>query len=159
MTNLGSFAKKTLLMAALLAVPPLFAQEVQEGAGEDATEEVSGNTKKEKGYLNLSVGVYHDERLSDNMPANPSLAGTFRQFTRVEWNPDSKTMRFYPKASGIGTLTIKHPTTGAILAEYTVDIRKTDLQKVAREMQALLQGIEGTRGFPNLRTTPRELVE
>lgn len=143
MTNLGSFAKKTLLMAALLAAPPLFAQEVQEGAGEDATEEVSGNTKKEKGYLNLSVGVYHDERLSDNMPANPSLAGTFRQFTRVEWNPDSKTMRFYPKASGIGTLTIKHPTTGAILAEYTVDIRKTDLQKVAREMQALLQGIEG----------------
>jgi pilus assembly protein CpaC len=44
---------------------------------------------------------------------------------------------------GVGTLIIKDPKTAKVLAEYTIDVKKTDLQKVAREVQALLQGIEG----------------
>lgn len=130
----------TMLFTAMFAVPAAaFAQSEGEGSGEptDTTERSSKG-----GYLNLSIGVYDDEKL-ENMPAEFDLAGTFRKITKVQWNPKDKTLRFYPHTQGIGTLVIKNQKTGEILAEYTIDVKKTDLQKVAREMQALLQGIEG----------------
>jgi pilus assembly protein CpaC len=120
----------------LLAAFPAFAQDDDDdGAKLD-------HTAKRTGYLNLSVGVYDDEKMED-LPAKPDLDGTFRKLTRIQWNPETKTMRFNPKSVGVGTLVIKDPKTGAVLAEYTVDVRKTDLQKTAREMQSLLIGIEG----------------
>ncbi len=107
-------------------------------AQNDETDEDGGK----KRYLNLSIGVYEDQKL-DDLPAKLDLDGTFRKLTRVQWNPNTRTLRFNPKSQGVGTLIIKHPTTGKVLLEYTLDIRKTDLQKVAREIQGLLQGIEG----------------
>ncbi len=99
-----------------------------------------GGMKKE--YLNLAVGYNHDQAFEE-LPAEIELDGTFRRLTRVQWNPQSKTLRFYPRIQGVGTLIIKHPTTKKVLAELTIDVRKTDLQKVAREMKGLLEGIEG----------------
>lgn len=103
-------------------------------------QEVQGDITKD--YLNLSVGIYHDQE-AENLPKEPVLDGTFRKLTRVQWNPETKVLRFYPRAVGVGTLIIKDPKTAKVLAEYTIDVKKTDLQKVAREVQALLQGIEG----------------
>ena len=122
---------KTILMIAMLVTSPgqAFAQEVD---GEKAQIE----------NLSLSIGVYHDEKL-DNLPASIETAGTFRKFTSLQWNKDTRTLRFVPNNVGVGTLIIKHPTSGKILAEYTIDVRKTDLHKVSREIRALLQGIEG----------------
>lgn len=118
----------TLVMLAGLG-KPVYAQEVE---GE----------KKDTNYLNLSIGVYQDEKVPD-LPTKIETAGTFRKFTSLQWNAETRTLRFIPRAQGVGTLVIKDPITGKILSEYTIDVRKTDLQKVAREMQALLQGIEG----------------
>ena len=131
------------LVLTLLGVQPIFAQE--EGTSASASEEEvlkAASKPTTKSYLNLSVGVYSDEKLED-LPKDIEIDGTFRKQTRVQWNPDTKTLRFNPHTAGVGTLIIKHPKTGSVLMEYTVDVRKTDLQKVAREMQALLQGIEG----------------
>lgn len=105
--------------------------------------ESSGSTvAKSKGYLNLSIGIYHDEKV-DDIAGNPELDGTFRKLTKVQWNPETKTLRFNPRTKGVGTLILKDPKTGAVIVEYTIDVRQTDLHKVAREIQALLQGIEG----------------
>ena len=93
-------------------------------------------------YWNISVGVYEDKPL-DALPKKIELAGTFRRVIRPQWNPDTRTLRLLGTQVGVATLIIKHPTTGKVLGEYTVDVRKTDLQKVAREVQALLEGIEG----------------
>lgn len=93
-------------------------------------------------YINLSIGVYYDETMED-LPENIDIDGTFRKFTRIQWNKEKRTIRFNPKDVGVGTLIIKDPKTGTVLRELTVDVRKTDLQKVAREVQNLLQGIEG----------------
>lgn len=125
--------EKIILVGALLALAPSFAQ---------AQDEEKPPTAKRSGYLNLSIGLYDDEKM-DDLPAQIELDGTFRKLTHVQWNPETRTMRFNPRTQGVGTLVIKHPKTGEVLAEYTIDVRKTDLQKVAREMQALLQGIEG----------------
>ena len=131
--HMKNMMKMLLLVALLVVVPTAFAQE--DGDGEDG--------KDKDGYLNLSVGVYHDEKVSNSFPANIDLDGTFRKFTRVQYNPESHTLRFRPTQPGVGTLTVKQPGTGKVLATFTIDVRKTDLQKVAREMQSLLQGIEG----------------
>ncbi len=137
----------SLLLVAGLVPAYGYAQEDGHSKDENVTpteEEVldAANKPTTKGYINLSVGVYYDEKL-DDVPKDIEIDGTFRKFTRMQWNPETKTLRFNPRAPGVGTLIIKHPKTGAVLFEYTVDVRKTDLQKVAREMQALLQGIEG----------------
>lgn len=134
--------KLGLVMMLMSASLSSFSQEDTTENGNSEKEEAPSSKAKETGYLNLSVGVYYDEELKD-VPKDIEIAGTFRKFTRIQWNPDTRTIRFYPQAQGVGTLIIKHPRTGNILGEYTVDVKKTDLQKVAREMQQLLQGIEG----------------
>jgi pilus assembly protein CpaC len=98
--------------------------------------------KLDKEYLNLSIGVYQDKRV-DFLPEHIELGGTFRQVSRVQWNRKTRTLRFIGRHVGVKTLVIKDPKTGKVLAEYTLDVRKTDLKKVAREIQTLLEGIEG----------------
>lgn len=95
-----------------------------------------------KRYLSLSVGLYDDEHL-DAAPKHVSLDGTFRHMVRVQWNPNTRVMRFKPTHTGVGTLIVKNPTNGKVIYEFTLDVRKTDLAKVAREIQSLLQTIEG----------------
>lgn len=92
-------------------------------------------------YINLSIGIYTDKELP-KAPDNPNLDGTFRHLVRPQWNPQTKTMRFYPKNVGVGTFILKDRK-GKVLYEYTLDVRKTDLEKVAREIQGLLSTIEG----------------
>lgn len=93
-------------------------------------------------YVNLSIGIYTDLVVED-APGEVDTDGTFRKFTKVQWNPETKTIRFIPKEVGVGTLILKNPKNGQVLRTITVDVRKTDLQKVAREIQQLLQGVEG----------------
>lgn len=98
---------------------------------------------KKNDYLNLSIGVYTDERLPD-APDKMELDGTFREYARTQWNATTKTMRFIPKRKvGVGTFILKDARTGKVVYSYTIDVRKTDLEKVAREVQALLQTIDG----------------
>lgn len=97
---------------------------------------------KETDYLTLSVGSFYDQKIPD-APRDISVDGTFRKFTKVEYNPDDRTLRFNPKTVGVGTLVITDKATGKIIYEYTIDVRKTDLEKVVREIKALLNNIEG----------------
>lgn len=100
------------------------------------------SSAKNQKFLSLSVGVYHDEKIS-GVPSNIAIEGTFRSLTSVQFNASTDTLRFKPKKEGVGTVIVKSVSTGAILHEFTIDVKKTDLQKVAREIQSLLQNIEG----------------
>jgi pilus assembly protein CpaC len=143
--------RKILFLAlslSLMAAPGVYAQEEESPsapAEDDSAPASKGHftsAKPEKEYLNLSMGVYEDKTI-DSLPKNIELGGTFRKIARVSWNAGSRTLRFYGTSQGVGTLIIKNPSTGAVMAEFTLDVRKTDLQKVAREIQSLLEGIEG----------------
>lgn len=96
---------------------------------------------KQVDYLTLSVGVYQFVNVPD-APADITVDGTFRKFTKVEFDANEKVLRFYPKTVGVGTLNVIDKN-GKVLYEYTVDIRKTDLEKVRREILALLNNIDG----------------
>lgn len=126
-----------MLIGMIATTAPSFAQESDEDSSE-----ASAPNGASKGFINLSVGIFYDEKIP-NAPNNIDLDGTFRKLTRIQYNPDEKTLRFNPKAEGVGTVIVKNPTTGKILYEFTIDVKKTDLQKVAREMQSLLSNIEG----------------
>ncbi len=92
-------------------------------------------------FLSLSVGVYLDEELP-NVPPNISLDGTFRSLTTIQFNPETNTLRFNPKKEGVGTVMVKD-SSGKVLFDFTIDVKRTDLKKVAIEIQNLLQNVEG----------------
>ena len=93
-------------------------------------------------FLSLSVGVYHDEKIP-LAPRGFNKAGTYRPITKLQFNGSRKILRFYPRKVGVGTLFIKDPNTGSIVYEYRIDVRKTNLQQIAREIRSLLNEIEG----------------
>lgn len=93
-------------------------------------------------YLSLSVGVYHDEPMP-NAPPDIKQGGTYKGSIRLQYNSEEKVLRFYPQKQGTATVIIEDPATGKVKYEYRVDVKKTDLYKVAREVQNLLGDIEG----------------
>lgn len=144
------FLNRFVLAASLIAAAPTLHAEGASG-DENSDEEVTSvdpeearveKGEKKKDYLNLAIGVYEDKKL-DSFPKSIELGGTFRKIAHIQWNRETRTLRLMGTNQGVGTLVIKNPGTGKILAEFTLDVRKTDLQKVAREIQALLEGIEG----------------
>lgn len=106
-----------------------------------STSAVTLADERQSGFLNLSVGSPYDEKIPD-APTDINVDGTFRKFTSVQYNPQDKTLRFIPKAVGVGTVVISDKA-GKVLYEFTVDVRKTDLEKVAREIRSLLNSIDG----------------
>lgn len=94
--------------------------------------------------LSLSVGVYRDVPIP-NAPNNFSRGGTYAKLVslRVLKVGGRRVLRFTPNNVGIGTLFIKNPGTQKIIYEFIIDIKRTSLQKVSREVQLLLKNIEG----------------
>lgn len=124
----------TVVLAGLLASTPLLAQENDP----IATQSSAIN----KGFIGLAVGVIHDEPIPQ-ASRNIELDGSFRKLTRVQYDAETQTLRFVPKAVGAGVVLVKDPNSGKVLYEFTIDVRTGDLQKVAREIQELLKTIEG----------------
>ncbi len=99
-------------------------------------------SQTEARHIDLYVGIPHDESLP-NMPAALELGGTYRSLTRLAPNQATKTLRFTPTKEGVGTVIIKDRNTDRIIYQMTVEVRKTDLRRVAREIQSLLSTVEG----------------
>ena len=97
--------------------------------------------KKDRKYINLVVGL--DENIKiPNMPKKHQLKGDFKKLTSVKYLKDFKTLRFSPKKIGSATLTIQDAR-GRIISEFFLTIRKSDLNKVAKEIQLLLSEVDG----------------
>ena len=90
----------------------------------------------------LSVGILHDQPVPE-MPADFDLTGTYKGYVKLEYNDAQKVLRIKPLKEGFGTLTILDKATKKPVYEFTVDVRKTDLNRVAREITTLLNEIEG----------------
>ena len=99
---------------------------------------VDGNRSR---YLPLYIGIPYSERL-DNLPNDFSYKGDFRGFVGVKVNRETNTLVFEPRKEGFSTLTILDKR-GAKVYEIRLDVKKSNLTKVAREIRALLSDIEG----------------
>lgn len=87
------------------------------------------------------MGIQHQEVLS-HLPPGSEFFGDFRSFVSGELDRERKTLRFTPKRPGLSTLTI-HDRKGEKLFEYRIEVRKSQLTKVVREVRGLLEDIEG----------------
>jgi pilus assembly protein CpaC len=103
---------------------------------------VSGTAFAKNENINLSVGLSQDVPIPE-APGDFGKAGTFRKCVALQYNDQTRILRIEPKKEGFCTLEIKHPTTEKVIYSFTLDVKKTDLNKVAREMKALLNEIEG----------------
>lgn len=120
---------RQLLVYILLLLPTLgFAQNVAE-------------PKVGEKYLVLYVGVEQEEALSV-LPPGADFGGDWKAFTKVSVAREYQRIRFTPTAPGIATLTI-HDRKGSKVFEYRIEVRKTNLTRIVREVRALLSEIEG----------------
>lgn len=104
-----------------------------------AEELLSYRTKQ---YINLTIGIEQDVKLPP-LPSNIEFKGDFRKVTSASYSPELGVLRFVPRQEGFATLTIHDKRNGRKIAEYRIDVAKSKLDKVVREIRALLGDIEG----------------
>ncbi len=93
-------------------------------------------------FINLTLGIEHDEKLPP-IPADVEFKGDFRRLVTASFAKELNVIRFTPNHEGFATLTIHDKRNGRIVVEYRIDIKKSKLDKVVREMRALLGDVEG----------------
>lgn len=113
---------------------------VPAGVNDLTQEDVSGFRSRR--YISLTMGIEYDEKLPP-IPSNVQFKGDFRKIVRAEYAKELNVIRFTPLREGFATMTIHDKRNGRIVAEYRIDIKKNKLDKVVREMRALLGDIEG----------------
>lgn len=93
----------------------------------------------------LTLGIEQDEKLPDSVSKGFKSGGDCKRLNIAEitFSEEINTLRFAPRREGLCTFTLKENKTGKIVAEYQVEVRKSRLDAVVREMQALLGDIEG----------------
>lgn len=101
------------------------------------------STGRVRNYLNLIVGLDEDQKLELPPGEYAIKKGTAGDLVDVKYAKDLNIFRFYPKKEGFGILTIHDKKTGVILSEVRVEVRRTDLEKIVREVKALLNEVDG----------------
>ncbi len=114
----------TFLFSGLFTVPTL-AQDAEVG----------------KKYLNLYLGTKHREVLS-HLPPGAEPSGNYKGFVKILLDRERKILDFIPLKEGVKTFAM-HDRKGQKFFEYRLDIQKTELTKVVREVRSLLHDIEG----------------
>lgn len=93
-------------------------------------------------YLSLTAGIEYEEKLPP-LPPNVEFKGDFRKVVHAAYAKELNIVRFTPTHQGFATMTIHDKRNGKIVAEYRIDVKVSKLDKVVREMRALLGDIEG----------------
>lgn len=92
-------------------------------------------------FLILYEGISEEETLSA-LPPDAEFQGDFRSVVGVGVAREYNKLQFIPKAAGLGTLSI-HDRKGNKIFEYRIEVRKSALTKIVREVRALLADVEG----------------
>ncbi|QDK36198.1 BON domain-containing protein [Bdellovibrio sp. NC01] len=130
-----------LTLSLLLSMSGYVRAEDDLSADPSVSVEDSGAYRSRK-FVSLTLGIEHDEKLPP-IPEGVEFKGDFRRIVTASFAKDLNVIRFAPKAEGFATLTIHDKKNGKIVAEYRIDVKKSKLDKVVREMRALLGDIEG----------------
>lgn len=97
---------------------------------------------KQAEYINLTYGIEEDKKLPP-MPKKIKLGGTYSGFVKVEHSKKFNVFRFKPLREGFGTLVIYDVTNNKKVAEYRINVRKNNLDKVVIELKGMLSDIDG----------------
>lgn len=115
------------------------------GPAEETVKETTKKPSRSRKFLTLTVGIEQDEKLPIKMKSlgRANLKGrTWRQLVDVTFSEEINTLRFSPKREGVTTLTVVDGR-GRIISEYRIEVRKSRLDGIARELRGLMGDIEG----------------
>ena len=93
--------------------------------------------------VSLTQGILKDLKVP-KAPRNFSTDGTFKKCAKIKYSEKGKILRISPKKEGFCTLMIKNKNDDVIYS-FTLDVKKTDLKKIAREIKALIKDIDGVK--------------
>lgn len=108
----------------------------------DDEEPVDDSIDRRRKYLTLTVGIEYEEILT-GLPKNLSVKGDYGKAARVVYDSTTSTIRINPHNVGVGSITLHDKKTGKLLYELRLDVKKSSLDKVAREIKSLLGDLEG----------------
>lgn len=91
--------------------------------------------------LSLFVGVPYTHKV-EGLPQGYRMEGDFAKVTRVTGDLSKQEIRFRPTKEGIATLYISDRQ-GNKIYEFRLDVKSSDLTKVARDVRDLLSDIDG----------------
>jgi pilus assembly protein CpaC len=156
--SIQTFAVIAALAASMTSAPVAFAQDaareterekapppLQAPAAIDADDKApltapEVDTKRQK-YLSLYIGIEQQEALP-YLPPNASFKGDFKKVVSVSVNKETGILLFKATNEGVATLTI-HDSKGKKVYEFRLDVRRSDLTKIANEVRSLLNDVEG----------------
>jgi pilus assembly protein CpaC len=109
-----------------------------------AQEEEEKTPNRPRKFINLTLGLETDEKLPP-VPKPFKSGGDCKKLGIADlmYSDAANSLRFTPKREGLCTFTLKEMKTEKIVAEYRIEVRKSKLDAVVREMQSLLGDIEG----------------
>ena len=114
---------------------------VKENKKKDEDEDI--DQPRIRHYLTLTVGLEHEES-EMKLPEGYKILGDYDKIAAQTYDAAASTLRITPQSVGVGTLTI-HNKEGKLLYEFRIDIKKSSLDKVAREIKSLIGDIEGVQ--------------
>lgn len=92
-------------------------------------------------YLHLSKGLTHDEELPF-IPQGPQYEGDWRKCVGLALDNNTRKLRFAPKEVGTCSLIIRDRA-GRRVFEFSLIVKKSTLNNIAREIRSLLSDIDG----------------
>lgn len=129
-----------LVFAQAATPPPLEVQQSADEPEKQALEAPAADPRRQK-TIPIYIGIEVQEKLPF-LPPGAEFTGDFKKVARVSVDRNTGVILIQGTQPGLGNLTIYDKNKNRIY-DFTFDVKKSDLTKVAREMRALLQDIEG----------------
>lgn len=145
-----SFVSLIVLGCSLVGMNSAFAQsatppplQTATAADEPEKEQLEANRidPKRQKPIGLFIGVEHQEKLPI-LPPGAKFKGDYKKVSRLSLDSDRNILLFQATQEGFATLTVTDKDNNR-LYEFYLDVKKSNLTKVVREMRALLADIEG----------------
>lgn len=127
-------------LAQVATPPPLNTAAAADEPEKEALEAARLDPKRQK-TLPLFIGVEHQEKLPF-LPKGAKFKGDYKKVAKLSLDSDQGVLLFQATQEGFATLTIYDKDDNR-LYDFSLDVKKSNLTKVAREMRALLADIEG----------------
>ena len=98
---------------------------------------------KDLDFLTLAVQLQYDYPLPEDIRGKElKFEGNYGRYTKIQHRKKDNTIRFIPTRRGSGVLVIKSKK-DRILKTITIEVKKTNLHKIAKDLEKLLVEVDG----------------
>ncbi|MDZ4083236.1 MAG: hypothetical protein U1E10_09890, partial [Bdellovibrionales bacterium] len=136
-----AFTVTQTAFAQTTATPPPLANVVAADEPEKEVLEAAKADPKRQKTIGLFIGVEHQEKLPF-LPTGAKFKGDYKKVAKLSLDSDRGILLFQATQEGFATLTVYDKDNNR-LYDFSLDVKKSNLTKVVREMRALLADIEG----------------